>query len=221
LPVYVDEGHTLLHFGSGYFHQTLVDNRFSIASRPLLRSGAGSTQTPNLIFTGTFFSPNGADIVNVEGALVRGPFSLSSEFAVTHVSDVFETPDFTGPRGDATYQAAYVEGGWFVTQGDQRRYDTKTGTWTRTIPVQNYCFGAVQLVARYTWLDLVDGTPVLTPTSGGARAGLQHDVTLGVNWYINSQTWIMINYLATRIDSVVPGADGDIHGAGCRLHLDF
>ncbi len=233
LPVYECEGRTLVHVGAGYFHQTLVDERFSIASRPLLRAGAGGSDTPNLIFTGTFFSPHGVHIANLEGALVNGPFSLSGEYAVAHVNDVFEqsTPTFTGARGDVTYQAAYVETGWFVTEGDQRRYDKKTGTWARTIPVRNSCavdsrtcrrgIGAVQLVGRYTYLDLVDGEPVLTPTSGGARGGIQHDATLGVNWYLNSQTRFMVNYVATRLDSVVPGADGNIHGIGCRLHLDF
>src|SRR5262245_6469774 len=199
LPIYADEGRTLVHVGAGYFHQTLVGDQFSVASRELLRAGAGSSDTPNLIFTGTFFTPHGGDVFNVEGALILGPFSLSGEYALTHVSDVFEQakPVFAGPRGDATYQAAYVEAGLFVTGGDCRRYDKKTGTWERTIPVENvflihpdsgwsFGHGAVQLVARYTFLDLVDGTPVLTPTSGGARAGRQQDVTLGVNWYINS-----------------------------------
>jgi phosphate-selective porin OprO/OprP len=232
LPYYEDEGRSLVHLGTGYFHQTLVDNRFSIASRELLRSGAGSAQTPNLIFTGTFFTPNGAHIANAEAAFVRGPFSLSGEYALTHVAEVFETANFTGPRGDVTYAAAYAEAGLFVTPGDQRRYDKKTGTWARTLPVENaylvgqggggWCSrGAVQLLARYTYLDLIDGTPVLTPTMGGARAGRQHDVTLGLNWYLNSQMWIMINGVATHIDSVVPGASGDIQGVGCRLHLDF
>jgi phosphate-selective porin OprO/OprP len=233
LPFYSDDGRTLLHVGAGYFHQTLVDNRFSLASRSLLRAGAGGTQTPNMIFTGAFFSPNGAGVANLETALVHGPFSLSAEYAVTQVSDVFEQgfPVFAGPRGDATYQGGYIEAGWFVTAGDQRRYDKQTGTWARTLPVENAhlvkysaggcCRGAVQLVSRYTYLDLVSGDPILTPTSGGARAGRQHDMTLGVNWYLNSQTWIMVNYVATHIDSVVAGADGDIHGVGCRLHLDF
>lgn len=234
LPFYVDEGLALVHVGAGYFHQTLVDHRFSIASRPLLRAGAGGTQTPNLIFTGTFFTPNGVDIANVESALVYGPFSLSGEYAVTHVNDVFEQaePVFAGPRGDVTYQAAYVEGGLFITPGDRRRYDKKTGTWTRTVPTENayvvdhdcgriFTHGAVQLVARYTYLDLVSGDPILTPGGGGARAGRQHDGTFGINWYINSQTWFLVNYVATHIDSATPGADGDIHGLGCRLHLDF
>ncbi len=233
LPIYADDGCALLHVGAGYFHLALVDHRFSVASRPLLRAGAGGGQTPNLVFTGTFFTPDGADVVNVEGALVLGPFSLSSEYAVARVSNVFEqaTPVFTGPRGDVTYQAGYVEAGLFVTPGDRRRYDKKTGTWARTVPQENaflvkrdgwvFGRGAAQLVARYTYLDLVDGAPVLTPTSGGARAGRQQDLTLGVNWYINSQTWVMINYVATHLDSVVSGASGDIHGIGCRIHIDF
>jgi phosphate-selective porin OprO/OprP len=234
LPVYEAEGCRLMHLGAGYFHQSITENRFSLASRPLVRAGAGGTQTPNLVFTGIFFTPEGADVANLELALVRGPLSLSGEYAVTHVNEVFEqaTPVFAGPRGDVTYHAAYLEAGWFVTPGDRRRYDVKTGTWARTVPLENAALargdcartsslGAVQLVSRYTYLDLVSGDPVLTPTAGGARAGLQHDVTLGVNWYLNSQMWFMVNYVATRIDSVVPGADGDIHGIGCRLHLDF
>lgn len=233
LPVYECEGRSLLHLGTGWFHQALVGEQFNIASRELLRAGAGGSQTPNLLFTGTFFTPNEVDIANVEGAMVQGPFSASGEYAVTHVNDVFDTatPTFAGSRGDVTYQAAYIETGLFVTPGDQRRYDKKTGTWARTIPVENACVGkrncepggagAVQLVARYTFLDLVSGDPVLTPTSGGARAGIQRDVTLGINWYLNSQTWFMINYVTTRLDSVVPGADGNIQGVGCRLHFDF
>jgi phosphate-selective porin OprO/OprP len=232
LPIYEDEGCRLLHLGAGYFHQTLVDHQFSIASRPLLRAGAGGTETPNLVFTGTFFTPNGADTANVEAAMVLGPFSLSGEYAVTHISDVFETASpFTGPRGNVTYQAAYIEAGFFVTPGDYRRYDKKTGTWARTQPTSNaflvnsdrWCFGpgAVQLLARYTYLDLVSGTPVLTSTSAGAQAGRQQDLTLGVNWYINSQTSFMVNYVLTHLDSVVPGASGNIQGIGCRLHLDF
>jgi phosphate-selective porin OprO/OprP len=234
LPIYRDEGHTLLHLGAGFFHQTLVDHRFNVASRPLLRAGAGGNDTPNLIFSGTFFSPDPAGVANVEAAFVRGPFSISSEYAVASVGDVFEqsTPVFAGSRGSATYQGGYVESGLFITPGDHRRYDVKTGTWARTLPVENAyltrrrsggirTLGAVQLLARYTYVDLVDGEPVITPTSGGARAGRQHDVTLGVTWYINSQLWVMINGVATHIDSVVPGADGNVRGIGCRLHFDF
>ena len=76
--------------------------------------------------------------------------------------------------------------------------------------------GAVQLLARFTYLDLVGGDPVLTPTSSsaGALAGRQSDITLGVNWYLNSQVWIMANVVLSHIDSVVAGASGDFEAGG-------
>ncbi len=236
LPVYEDEGRMLMHVGAGFQHKALVGNQFNVASRPLLRAGSGrNDDTPNLVFTGTFFTPNGATIVGLEHAMVCGPFSLSAEYALARVTDVFERFNglaFSDPRGDVTYHAFYVEGGLFVTPGDHRRYDKQTATWDRTVPEENafaartdggWCCGrgAVELVARYTYLDLVDGDPVLTPTSGGARAGRQHDVTLGVNWYLNPQVWIMVNYVRTHVDSVVAGASGDLQGIGCRAHVDF
>ena len=156
------------------------------------------------------------------------------EYAVVRVSDVFDSFNnafYVGPHGDVTYQAAYLEGGVFLT-GENRQYDKKTGTWARTIPTTSLFakrsadsegdggFGAVQLVARWTYLDLVGGNPTLTPTAG-ARAGRQSDITLGVNWYLNPQVWVMADLIWTHIDSVVPTASGDFQGFGVRVHVDF
>jgi phosphate-selective porin OprO and OprP len=236
LPVYQCDGRLLVHLGANYFHQALSGNRIAVANRELIRGGGGPTDVPNLLATGNFFSPNGANVADLEAAAVLGPLSLSAEYAVAWTRDVFEQFDgvnFSGPRGNVTYQALYVEGGYFITPGDYRRYDRKTGTWARTVPQENafvvrgedgrFCggIGAVQLLARFTYLDLVSGSPALTPTSGGARAGTQRDLTLGVNWYLNPQTFLALNYVFTHLDSVVPGASGDIHGVGVRLHLDF
>jgi phosphate-selective porin OprO/OprP len=203
-----------------------------------LRAGAGPDEVPNLLATGNFFSPNGTDIFDIEWAFVDGPFALSAEYALAHVTDVFgkfNGLNFSQPRGDVTYQAFYVECGYFLTPGDGRSYDKKTGTWARTVPQQNafpgkgedgtwfHGHGAVQLLARYTYLDLVSGSPTLTPasTSSGAQAGIQQDVTVGVNWYLNPQTIISCNYVWTHLNSVVAGASGNIQGVGVRLHFDF
>ena len=59
------------------------------------------------------------------------------------------------------------------------------------------------------------------PGGGRTAENGTQALTVGVNWYLNSQTWIMVNYVHTHIDSVVAGADGDIDGIGCRFHLDF
>jgi phosphate-selective porin OprO and OprP len=236
LPIYEDDGRVLMHLGVSYFQQAFGNQKFSIANRLPLRAGAGSTDVPNLLATGSFFSPNGGMVVDAEWAFVYGPFSMSAEYALAGVNDVFDKFDgvrYSGPRGNAVYSAWYVEGGYFVTPGDRRRYDKANGIWDRTIPEENaflvrddggnWCHGtgAVQFVARLTYLDLTSGSPVLTPTSGGARAGTQRDVTLGVNWYLNSQTHFMVNYVWSRVNSVVAGASGDIHGLGVRMHFDF
>jgi phosphate-selective porin len=46
-------------------------------------------------------------------------------------------------------------------------------------------------------------------------------VTLGINWYLNPQTILSVNYVTTHINSVVSGANGNIEGIGTRLHFDF
>lgn len=233
LPIYEDDGRTLMHLGVGFQHQALVSNQFSVASRPLVRAGSGGgTDTPNVVFSGNFFSPNGADIADLEWATVLGPFSLSAEYALAHCSDLFDTfngATFSGPHGNVTYHAAYVEFGCFITPGDYRRYDKPTGTWGRTLPQREVVidrhwsgWGAVQLLARYTYLDLVDGQPVLAPpATGGASAGIQQDLTLGANWYLNSQVWIMLNLVLSHINSVVPSASGNFQALGARVHIDF
>jgi len=236
LPIYRDDGRVLMHVGVDYFHQALSGHTFAAANRMPLRAGGGSDQIPNLLATGNFFTPHGGDVLDFEWAFVNCPFAVSAVFGLARVTDVFDNFNgvtFSGPRGNVTYQAFYVESGYFLTPGDGRRYDKKTGTWARTVPEENafvtrgedgaWCHGhgAVQLLARYSYLDLVSGSPALTPTSGGARAGRQQDVTLGVNWYLNPQTIISCNYVWTHLDSVVAGASGNIQGVGVRIHFDF
>jgi phosphate-selective porin OprO/OprP len=237
LPVYEDEGRLLMHLGLGFQHQALVGHTLDVASRPLLRAGSGrNNDTPNLLSTGNFFSPDGGNVLDAECAFVCGPWSLSGEYALAWGTNLFSSYNglvFSGPRGDVAYQAFYVEGGWFLTPGDHRRWDRKEATWARTVPQENafflrgedgqYCHGcgAVQLVARYTCLDLTAGSPVLSPKSGGARAGIQQDVTVGLNWYLNPQVVVMLNGVWTHLSSEVPGASGDLQYAGVRFHFDF
>ena len=77
----------------------------------------------------------------------------------------------------------------------------------------------VQLLCRYSYLDLASGNPVLTPSSG-AQAGWEHDITAGVNWYINPEVHFMVNYVYTRLD-YVNNTSGSFNGLGCRMHVDF
>jgi phosphate-selective porin OprO and OprP len=80
--------------------------------------------------------------------------------------------------------------------------------------------GALQLVARYSYLDLRSLEPVVLRPAG-AQPGLENDLTLGLIWHLSSYSRFMVNYVYTRINSSSPTASGDIHGLGIRFHVDF
>lgn len=232
LPVYEDEGQRLLHVGVGY-SLTGVHQDFDLANRPLVRAGAGSQQVPNIIGTGQFYTPDPVQILNTELAVVCGRFSMSTEYQLVRGANLFEQfsgGTFSGPRGNVAYQGVYAEMGLFLTP-DYRRYDRKEGTWGRQIvaretatsePPDHGFFAShtpVQLVCRYSYLDLASGSPVLTPSSG-VQAGWENDITAGLDWYINSQVHFLVNYVYTHLEYVNHDS-GVIHGLGCRLHVDF
>jgi phosphate-selective porin OprO/OprP len=206
----------------------------STGNRPLVRGGAGPDDVPNIVRTGTTFLPDGINEVDLDFGSVFGRFTLAGEWAMLvapNAFGAFTDGRFADPRGDLVYQGYYVEAGFFLTPGDYRRYHRQTGVWDRWRPQENAFLvrdgcggvccgrGAVLLTGRYSYLDLVSGTPVVT-SSSGVPAGREHDVTLGVNWYLNSQTAVMVNYVYTQLD-YVNGAGGHFHGLGLRFHIDF
>lgn len=232
LPIYEDEGKKLLHLGFSYLHRALNEDATSPGARPLVRAGAGNTEVPNVIQEGTVYAPEGVSYFDAELAMVRGPFSLSAEYLFVHSPSVFTDARKPYARGPMYNHGFYVEGGYFLTRGDHRRYNRQTGTWDRTVPEENLDWshgkggsalkgrGAVQILARYSYLELLSGQPAISPVDG-ARAGQENDLTLGLNWYFNPNAFMMINYVRTWVDSASPGRSGAFDGLGVRFHYDF
>jgi len=233
LPFYDNEGRELLHLGIGCTY-TGTENNFYAANRPLVRAGAGSQEVPNIIYTGTFYTPNAVQIADAEIAAVIGRFALSAEYQLAFGSNLYGQYNngvFSDPRGDVTYRAFYVEGGFFLNPDDYRRYDKKSGTWDRQLASCSDPTGQshspwlfrnhtpVQLICRYSYLNLASGQPVLT-SSSGTQAGWENDITAGLDWYINPEVHFIVNYVYTHL-TYVNNTGGDINGLGCRLHLDF
>jgi phosphate-selective porin len=236
LPVYKDEGRKLIHLGMTFLQRTLDNHGTSPGDRALVRAGATKTDLPNVMQTGAFYSPYGEYYLVPEVAMVLGRFSLSGEYLWTFAPSAYTgmtaNSVLSGPVGRVSYQGFYVESGYFLSRGDYRRYNRKTGAWDRTTPLENAWFlrgkdggvstgrGAVQLLARFSYLDLQSGNPVLSPKVG-ARAGIENDVTLGVAWYINPQANMQVNYVHTQINSALRSASGSFDGLGLRFHYDF
>jgi phosphate-selective porin OprO/OprP len=235
LPIDQEEGRELLHLGLSVMHRALDEETSSPSDRSLVRSGAGR-EIPNVMATARYYAPEGQFYVNPELAVVFGRWAFSSEYLLTGVPEAFATRlnrnVVTDRRGPLFYHGTYAELGYFLTPGDYRRYNRQVGSFDRTVPFENAWIiktgkgrpsigrGAVQMLARYSFLDLMSGNPVLSPSSG-ARAGIEHDITLGLAWYLNPQSNIQLNYIRTYINSYVAGASGDFDALGLRFHFDF
>ncbi len=148
------------------------------------------------------FDASEADLIGIEAAAVFGPVSVQGEYIMAAVqSDASGDPDFAGYSVEASY---------FFT-GEHRRYKLSEGAFDRVKPSQNLMadggFGAVQLTARYSSVDL---------TNGAIEGGEMDDITVGINWYLNPNTRVMLNYVTADVDGV-----GEADIIQTRFQIDF
>ena len=198
-PVNEDGGRRLLHLGAAFSHQGVPTDKIRFRSRP------PAHLMPRFVDTGSF-AGRSYDLVGLEAASVSGPFSLQAEY-VKASTDAEAT-------GDPTFQSFYVQGSFFPT-GEYRRYKASSGVFDRVKPNSSLADGgpgAIELVARYSWMDLNDNVGHSVSTQGGEMKS----VTLGVNWYVNNHARVMWNYLHSTVENV-----GDADGLQMRVKIDF
>ncbi|MBK1717226.1 OprO/OprP family phosphate-selective porin [Thiocystis violacea] len=171
-----------LHAGVSFaYREPPGDRRLAFSSQPEI-----NLSERRLVSTGTLSDVDDTLTGGIELAGIWGPWSLQAEYLRTEVR--------RSPRTDVTFQGWYVLGSWFIT-GGRRAYDARTGTFDPVRPSGTW--GAWELAARYSVLDLDDG-----PITGGE----ERNWTLGVNWYANRQTRLMVNWIDAEAD---PNGDGD------------
>lgn len=222
LPLYDADGRYLIHAGVSGRHADLDQQQIRFISRGSIRSGPPGPFNPVYANTG-FMAGDTQDIVNVELASVWGPWQFLSEYSASFVTNAtFPLANGTF-RGNVFFQQTYVEALYFLT-GEHRAYNRKTGVFDRIVPHENFFFvkdecgrgifgrGAWQVGARYAFLDLNDS---------GITGGQLHDVTFGLNWFLNPNMKFQWNYNWTRRDGAAATSDGDIHGLGMRMAMDF
>lgn len=222
LPVFDADGRYLIHTGISGRHADLDQQQIRFISRGSIRSGPPGPINPVYANTG-FMVGDTEDIVNVELASVWGPWQFLSEYSAAFVTNA-TFPNVNGTfRGNVFFQQTYVEVLYFLT-GEHRAYNRKTGVFDRIVPHENFFFvkdengrgifgrGAWQVGARYAFLDLNDS---------GISGGQLHDMTIGLNWFLNPNMKFQWNYNWTRRDAGGRTSDGDIHGLGMRMAMDF
>lgn len=117
---------------------------------------------------------------------------------------------------DPRFQGGYAEASWVLT-GEFRRYNGATGSFQNPRPYESFSprnggFGAFELAARYSYLDLDYGAGLAGAASptGAIRGGRQEIVTLGLNWYLNSNFKLLFDYLHVDVNRLNPAGPGNL-----------
>jgi phosphate-selective porin OprO/OprP len=193
-PIYEEDGARLIHLGIA---ATQKDRESSLRFRARPEAHFSS----RFVDTGSF-AADSATILGGEVAGVFGPFWFAGEYITT---------DVNAPAvGDPSFDGAYVQAGYYLT-GEHRKFKTSSGGFDRQKPKNNFGSeggsGAWEIVARYSTLDLTDA---------GIAGGEQDDITVGLNWYLNPATRMMLNYVMADVDQV-----GEADFILLRWQVDF
>ena len=177
-------------------------NSISYGAEPETRFSGGDA-----VDTGSITNTDHAMQWGAEAAGVWGPFSLQGEAVLANV-------ERNAGFADASFHGYYLQASYYLT-GESRSYVTERGTFNRVSPLDPLAdggWGAWQVAARYSALDLTDG---------GIAGGELENITLGLNWIPHSHTVVMANIVQvdTDADAAVPNDDPTLFML--RLQYDF
>lgn len=217
LPWYVDQGNGLLHLGVGARTSGTENGLRRYRTRYAERSGL-SANWPLVGDTGNI-NADTDQMLNLELAMVSGPFNIQAEYMFNWVQEAYRTNPALAQT--LLYNGGYVEVMYFLT-GEHRVYEKKRAAFDRVTPIENYFSapgegggfgkGAWQVGVRYNYLNLNDK---------GIDGGMLHDLTSGINWFLNPNMKIQANYSISHRQSPLPGRDGMIQGFGVQVAHDF
>ena len=186
LPWYENEGEHLLHLGAAFSHRETNGAVLGWNARP--ESRLTQFRYANADSTAPLFRLRDArvetvDEAGLEAAFVHGPFSVQGEYEFANVGTTFDGID--------SFSGYYAQVGYFLT-GEHREYRHADGLLAKVAPKHNFGlhsgdgWGAWEVAARYSGVDLDDG---------GVRGGRQNNTTLGVNWFLNPNARLTLNYI--------------------------
>lgn len=223
LPVWQPDDQFYWHIGGAMSHRDPVDDRVQIRIRENIRN-APFPLLPLIANTG-LLDASSQQLFNLETAVVWGPLTFQAEYTANVIRGARVADTATAPAGPPLgtlfFQGYYAEVMWLVT-GESRTWNAKQFVFNRVVPLRPFKikrdpgepsgWGAWELAARYTYLDL---------SNGGLQAGRLDSVTLGVNWYLNTSAKFQLNYNYTHRGDTNNPVQGQIHAVGIRSSYDF
>lgn len=132
--------------------------------------------------------------LGLEGILQYKNFHLQSEFIQTTVTRLDDSN-----LEDPTFIGGYTYLSWLIT-GERRPWSINDGEFGQIMP-KNKKFGAWELAARYSHLNLTD-------EDANIYGGAGNLYTFGVNWYANPNVKFQLSYTMADLDANAD-SDGD------------
>lgn len=229
LPWYANEGRHFAHIGAGFEYVDDRDDLVYFAARPEVHEFpvAPAFNTKSVTVDSGILPADDYTRFNLEGALVNGPLSLQGELFWTRVR-----------QAGADYYGAYAYASYFLT-GEHRGYDPFMARFERVKPLENFwivntpdgnCIGsgAWEVAVRWSWVDYSGalGIPAAAATPFGAfpaadLSGVQNDITVGLNWYWNPHSRMMLNYIQAFNSYTLIPATPDEGILALRWQMDF
>jgi len=114
-----------------------------------------------------------------------------------------------------TFGGYYVEASWIPT-GESRRYVPGNAAFLAPRPRIPFDgqggWGAWELALRYSRTDLNyhEGLAGVATPVDGVRGGDQSILTAGINWYLNTNVKLMLNYLHIDVNRLNPARPGNL-----------
>ena len=120
---------------------------------------------------------------------------------------------------DPSFGGYYVQASWVLT-GESHRYNMANGSFqgprVRVPFTSNGGLGAWELAVRYshTDLDFREGLGGTAATPDSVRGGVQNIWTLGINWYVNANFRLMLDYMLIDVKRLNPAGPGNLQPFG-------
>ena len=194
LPIW-NEGESYLHLGASLILKDVGGNDYGPKSTAAAHLG---DKVVGLLNTGGInnapIAADSVDLFGVEAAYVRGAFHTQAEYQMA---------DIEGDTGveDADFNAYYAQAGYFLT-GEHKAYKTSSGKFDKVRPLENFGWGenkgtgAWELAVRYSHVDMEDN---------GYEGGELTDYTVGINWYLNPNMKMMMDYVHGELEDGILG----------------
>jgi phosphate-selective porin OprO/OprP len=182
LPIDQDDDKTLLHVGASASIRNPTSGVVTYSAKP------ESSLAPVFITTGNLTNVEGAMLLGGEVAGQLGPIHVAAEYLSSQLDDA--------ARNDPKFAGWLASAGWFIT-GESFTYNHVDGVFAAPKVGNSFDkadgFGALELCARYSELDLTGGT---------VRGGKMRDVIVGVNWFLSNNMKVAVDGVNSRVDGI-------------------